>query len=530
MRLQECCKPNHSLLTFYLCNIFVFSLLPLINSEAFQNPPEVRSVDGILETTINIQYATISLNQNTINTRLLNGILPGTTLRLDAGDLLKVNFNNNLVQQTTRVVQHNAFQTPDTSNLHFHGPFISGELPSDDVTMAVPAGQSYQYQTVFPVEHMPGTFWIHPHYHGSTSLQVSGGTAAALIVNDPAGYLPTEIESARELVMVIQHFDLEETAEIAGESGDNRFSYTGNGPTEFLTNSGIVNPDITVASNEWIRTRVIYAGWEAGALDMQISLSSGSGNCEMVLLAKDGIYISDFPRTVNIGRIPPGGRADFMVKCSADDGSIFQIQGLDGLDMGRIVISGSMTDTTLSSWTPTMPFYLADTRSETVTNACNCPTRVANCNCNGNCPEALFTGANFAENNARSVEIVSRRKKRQAGGPGGPGGPPGGGGGGGGGDDFCINGRPMEMDMEPIHLQAFNQIQERSLGGTGAHPYHQHTWPFQLISGVAGNDDQNSYFRTGDWHDVYLNTQGGPGTTTVMRFVPRKYSAIKKEG
>ena len=143
--------------------------------------------------------------------------------------------------------------------------------------------------------------------------------------------------------MIIQHFDLETTQDVADDSGDNMFSYTTNGDTDFLTNSGLVNPDITVASMEWIRARVIYAGWDAGALDMEITLTSGSGACEMVLLAKDGIYISDFPRTITTGRIPPGGRADIMIRCNADDGAIFQIAGVGNMDMGRIVVSGSTT-------------------------------------------------------------------------------------------------------------------------------------------------------------------------------------------
>ena len=39
-------------------------------------------------------------------------------------------------------------------------------------------------------------------------------------------------------------------------------------------------------------------------------------NCEMFLLAKDGIYIRDFPRAISKARIPGGGRADVMVRCS----------------------------------------------------------------------------------------------------------------------------------------------------------------------------------------------------------------------
>ena len=84
----------------------------------------------------------------------------------------------------------------------------------------------------------------------------------------------------------------------------------------------------------------------------------------------------------------------------------------------------------------------------------------------------------------------------------------------------------MEADKEPIHMQKFDTVQERSLLNTKAHPYHQHTWSFQLISGIAGDDDENAYFRTGDWQDVYLNTEGEAGAdgAMVMRFQPRKYT------
>ena len=73
--------------------------------------------------------------------------------------------------------------------------------------MGISAGDAYQYQTVFPEEHMPGTFWIHPHYHGSTTLQVSGGTAAALIVDDPVGYLPSQVENAEEYRKVFKNIN-----------------------------------------------------------------------------------------------------------------------------------------------------------------------------------------------------------------------------------------------------------------------------------------------------------------------------------
>ena len=170
----------------------------------FENPPEfIVGDDDILDVTITVDYGVLYLDGRTINTRLLNGIAPGPTLRVKAGTYMKVLFVNDLVAQNTSVHEHNAYQSPDTSNLHFHGPFISGELPSDDVTQGISPGDSYQYLTTFPEEHMPGTFWIHPHYHGSTTIQVSGGAAATLIVDDPEGYLSDQVANATEYRKVL---------------------------------------------------------------------------------------------------------------------------------------------------------------------------------------------------------------------------------------------------------------------------------------------------------------------------------------
>ena len=37
----------------------------------------------------------------------------------------------------------------------------------------------------------------------------------------------------------------------------------------------------------------------------------------MQLLAKDGIYIADFPRRIDVARVPAGGRADVMIRCAS---------------------------------------------------------------------------------------------------------------------------------------------------------------------------------------------------------------------
>ena len=52
----------------------------------------------------------------------------------------------------------------------------------------------------------------------------------------------------------------------------------------------------------------------AQALDLAVA--APNIGCEMQLLAKDGIYLADAPRQISQARVPAGGRADVMVRCS----------------------------------------------------------------------------------------------------------------------------------------------------------------------------------------------------------------------
>ena len=132
---------------------------------------------------------------------------------------------------------------------------------------------------------MPGTHWMHPHYHGSTMLQVSGGTALAIIIEDPAGYLPAQVEEATEQLMVIMHHDFDTTQDVADDAGDSVFSFTGNND-EFITVNGIQEPTFRLKSGEWQRWRIVYAGWAPGALDLNVQTPGNSdGICEWQLLA-----------------------------------------------------------------------------------------------------------------------------------------------------------------------------------------------------------------------------------------------------
>lgn len=79
-----------------------------------------------------------------------------------------------------------------------------------------------------PCDHAGGTFWYHPHHHGSTSLQMGGGAMGALIVEDRADVhgIPEQIANMPELVMTIQEMDPELTAFDRDASGGELYATT----------------------------------------------------------------------------------------------------------------------------------------------------------------------------------------------------------------------------------------------------------------------------------------------------------------
>lgn len=196
-------------------------------------------------------------------------MVPGPTLRLKRGDELHISFHNKLVDQNLPYV-HNQVSAPDESNVHFHGLHVHGELPSDDVTYVVKPGDSYNYMTTLPQDHMPGTHWIHPHRHGSTTLQVGGGAASVLIVEDLPGTLSFQVDEAREIIFMAHQMNFNELEEVAFESNDRVFQVETSRNRPFVAVNGQINPIISVKPGEWIRFRILWVAWIQGLLNFEI--------------------------------------------------------------------------------------------------------------------------------------------------------------------------------------------------------------------------------------------------------------------
>ncbi|CAJ1966398.1 unnamed protein product [Cylindrotheca closterium] len=413
------------------------------------NPPTILSANGTLSTTWSLESATVSIpNSNIeITSRLFNGQLPGATLRIQPGDTLKINFQNLLTDNNGALgYVHNTYSAADETNLHFHGLHVSGELPSDDVTHVVGPGESYDYMTTLPDSHLPGTHWMHPHRHGSTSLQVGAGAASAIVVEDPPDFLPDQIANAPEVMFMAQYFHVNELNRIQEQSNDQLTNIRNAPSNEFTLVNGALQPTISINPGEWTRFRIIWSQWRNGNLDFSIV---AQGGCEMQLLAKDGIYIRDYPRAIDMAPIVPGGRADIMVRCR-DPSTYYSISGQGGTLATIVTTDVEVESSDLEAWEPPYPAYLSDLRGATVSPGCSCTTE--------------FDGTD------------------------------------------TVNGIAFEYGLT-LHTSYLGAVVERVMGGqANEHPYHQHVYPFQLTTGY--NNNRDAYNQIGDWHDVVM----GDGT------------------
>ncbi|MEY9632187.1 L-ascorbate oxidase [Bradyrhizobium japonicum] len=115
------------------------------------------------------------------------------TIEIDPGETVRITLNNDRLPADPRcpptdpdINNPNCF---NRTNLHAHGLWVSPAGNSDNVLLSINQGVSFQYEYNLPPDHPAGTYWYHPHRHGSTALQVSSGMAGVLIVrgNRPPG-------------------------------------------------------------------------------------------------------------------------------------------------------------------------------------------------------------------------------------------------------------------------------------------------------------------------------------------------------
>jgi len=259
--------------------------------------PDVFNESRTVTFDIEASPSVVSLIEGTTTTVWsYNGTVPGPELRVNLGETIRIQFTNNLPQDTT---------------IHFHGIRVPNDMDGvPGVTQdPIPTGGKFVYEFT-PSD--TGTYWYHPHVRGAE--QVERGLYGTIVVTDPE-YKATE----QDRVMVLDDWKLTEEAEVYPKfvtghdiSHDGRW---GNA----VTVNGSRNEFVKAAPGETILLRLVNtANARIFSLDF--------GKLQAEAIAFDGISSRKAfnPESVELS---PGNRMDVLVTVpsNARDGDVFTV-------------------------------------------------------------------------------------------------------------------------------------------------------------------------------------------------------------
>ena len=327
--------------------------------DVFPQPEERRSVRGLLHTTLrtSIESNVIRDRQSgassLVTTPTFEGTIPAPTLRVRPGDWVAIDLSNDLPPNAAHARMGAFPHNPSTTNLHTHGLTVSPQALGDNVLREMPPGTTNSILLQIPEDHPSGTFWYHPHQHGSVTYQMFGGMAGFLIVEGGAGTLDdvAEVKAAREVPMAFQVIRTGPDGRVpfvdatATQFGTNPNTPLPPGIWATLTNSntytttnGVINPVVVMRPGEVHRWRWLAAG---SGETFVVALAGHRLN----IVANDGITVPRM-RTLAPGEpyvMASGQRADVLVKAGSP--GVYLLQALDPAGKpGWSVISGSGID------------------------------------------------------------------------------------------------------------------------------------------------------------------------------------------
>lgn len=214
------------------------------------------------------------------------GIL-GPTIKAQKGATVNVSLQNNLTEET---------------NIHWHGLILPENMDGHPKDTAAP-GESLEY--VLPVHQRAGTYWYHPHPHGSTARQVFMGLAGMFIVNDDEEAALDLPSGEYEVPLIIQDKRFEGSNLDYSPTADEIMSgYLG----EHILVNGIHAPFLEVASGGY-RFRILN-GSTARVYNLALS-----GGLQFHIIGSDGGLLEK-PETVSEILVGPGERIDVLVDFS----------------------------------------------------------------------------------------------------------------------------------------------------------------------------------------------------------------------
>ena len=408
----------------FLLNASLFtpaSSSPAVQSGVLGTEPEVlTSKNGQLVIDLVASFTETTIAGKKAKLKTYNGTTPGPTWIVRPGDVITVNFTNQLGEST---------------NLHTHGFHVSPTLNSDNVFIEVKQGETFTYQYTLAADHPAGPYWYHPHHHGMAADQVFAGLYGAIIVEDP-----TPIPVNQERVMVVSDISLQTDGNVAGA---NMMSKMMGREGDILLLNGQIQPRYEAQQNALERWRIVNS-----CTSRYVKLSIPGARVQ--LLGKDsGRFAS--PRAVTEFTLAPGNRADVLVQFGTSGVSLAYTTVPHPDSMGMMGSnSQTYTDYTLAQ----------------VTTGTSSAQSVGQIPAQSGGPDLRRKAVADARAFALSMPAM--------GGMGGM---------GGGSGGFTINDQAFNMDVVNTSVK-LGTIEEWTIVNTTTmnHPFHLHVWPMQVLS------------------------------------------------
>lgn len=243
----------------------------------------------------NVQLMSQSLSGEILNGKLTSmlsyqsGIL-GPVIRAAKNETVNVQLQNSL---------------PESTNIHWHGLILPEDMDGHPSHVFVP-GSTFNYS--LPIKQRAGTYWYHPHAHGTTARQVFMGLAGMFIVNDEEEASLNLPSGDAELHVIIQ--DKRFSGVSLDYSPTEDETMTGYLGEQILAN-GIFGPFASV-SKDWHRLRLLN-----GSTARVYNLAISNGMSFHVIGSDGGLLAS--PETSTSIMLAPGERADVLIDFSSVD-------------------------------------------------------------------------------------------------------------------------------------------------------------------------------------------------------------------
>jgi FtsP/CotA-like multicopper oxidase with cupredoxin domain len=277
---------------------------PFDKNASLVDPEVRRSANGELRTSLRVGYTYKDMGGYRLSLRSYEGNVPGPTLRLRAGDVLRIRLTNDLPPNPDPVPVDMALPHHfNTTNFHAHGLHVSPGGISDNIFRSMEPGQSYDIAIAIPADHPRGTFWYHPHHHGAADVQLTSGMAGALIVEGDFDDVP-EIAAAAEHLIILNEVLFDHRGAI-----ENYDTVWPEAVPRFLSVNGQREPVIHMRPGEVQRWRLVHAGHED---NLRLALEAHG----LQVIAHDGIRKAQIDRMETL-LMAPGQRTDVLVQAGA---------------------------------------------------------------------------------------------------------------------------------------------------------------------------------------------------------------------